>query len=532
MEPRSHRLTVTVLVLLTALVPALAAAQTELTGQTSSGAFYRIAVPDGWTPADGLVIWNHGFNLSPPGPDPDLGPLVDVQLAEGYAVAASSYSLNGWALFRTERDNRQLYEKFTEFFGVPDQVLVTGGSLGGIVTAQAIERGGLGNVVGALPICGALGGSRIWHGALDLRLLYDFVCSDVPGAAIPGGAQGLPFPPDPEFDELALGVAVNACTGVSLPAAARTPEQQANLDRLLGVSGLPESFLLTVMGFATFGLSDLIQDPFKLAGGQALGNLDVDYGDAEVNAGIERVAADPAALDHVLDNFTPTGQVGDVKIVSIHTDKDGLVILENESEYAAVVPPENFTLGVVVEAEPSHCGFTPAEVLSAWETLRNWVAGAPQPSALLLQATCEALVAGGLATGPCRIDPDFVIPDLNDRVRPRAACSEGPTAMCLGDGRFKVEVSWEDFDGNVGPGQVTPLRTADTGSFYFFDPDNVELMVKVLDGRQQNGRFWVFYGSLTNVGFELFVTDSETGLERVFVNGSGVFASAGNTTAF
>ena len=30
-------------------------------GQTTSGAYYTIAKPEGWTQKDGLVIWNHGF---------------------------------------------------------------------------------------------------------------------------------------------------------------------------------------------------------------------------------------------------------------------------------------------------------------------------------------------------------------------------------------------------------------------------------------------------------------------------------------
>jgi pimeloyl-ACP methyl ester carboxylesterase len=525
-----RRLVLTVLAVL--MVPGLAAAQRLFTGQTAGGAFYQIAAPVEWQPGDSLVIWNHGFDLNPPGPEPDLGPLAALQLGEGYAVAASSYSLNGWALFQTLTDLRQLYQAFVDELGTPGEVIVYGASLGGIVTAQALEGGGLGNVVGAMPICGALGGSRIWNGALDLRLLYDHVCGDVPGAAIPGGAQGLPFPPDPAFDATALGLAVNACTGVVLPPAARSAEQQARLDELLALTALPENFLLVDMGFATFAMADLNYDPRKLAGGQALGNADVDYGDAAVNAGIERVAADPAVLDRFLDFFTPAGRVGDVKIVSIHTDKDGLVLLENESEYAAVVPRRQFTLGVVVEDVPSHCGFTEGEIVAAWESLRGWVAGLPQPDAQALQDACEGLVAGGLVAGPCRIDPGFAVADLNDRVRPRAACAETATSTCLNEGRFQVEVAWEDFDGNAGPGIVTPLRTDDTGSFYFFGPQNVELMVKALDGRQNNGNFWIFYGSLTNVAFELTVTDSETGLTKTYENGSGEFASAGDTAAF
>jgi hypothetical protein len=35
---------------------------------------------------------------------------------------------------------------------------------------------------------------------------------------------------------------------------------------------------------------------------------------------------------------------------------------------------------------------------------------------------------------------------------------------------------------------------ADTGYFWFFEDTNVELVVKVLDGRAINGHTWVFYG--------------------------------------
>jgi hypothetical protein len=60
-------------------------------------------------------------------------------------------------------------------------------------------------------------------------------------------------------------------------------------------------------------------------------------------------------------------------------------------------------------------------------------------------------------------------------------------------GRFKIEVEWKDFVGNTGLGQAIPL-TNDTGYFWFFGPDNVELVLKVLDGRLLNNRWWVFYG--------------------------------------
>ncbi len=64
------------------------------------------------------------------------------------------------------------------------------------------------------------------------------------------------------------------------------------------------------------------------------------------------------------------------------------------------------------------------------------------------------------------------------------------------------------------------------------DPANVELVVKVLDGRPINGYFWVFYGALSNVAFTVTVTDTETGERKVYQNPLGTFASVGDTQAF
>lgn len=104
--------------------------------------------------------------------------------------------------------------------------------------------------------------------------------------------------------------------------------------------------------------------------------------------------------------------------------------------------------------------------------------------------------------------------------------------LYLADGRFRIEVAWTDFEGNSGPGLVSPFRTGDTGIFYFFDRDNLELSVKVLDGRPINSAFWVFYASLTNVQFELTVSDTASGSLRTYFNDSGRFASNGDTGAF
>jgi len=57
-------------------------------------------------------------------------------------------------------------------------------------------------------------------------------------------------------------------------------------------------------------------------------------------------------------------------------------------------------------------------------------------------------------------------------------------------------------------------------------------MVKVLDGRAVNGRYWVFYASLSDVAYTLTVTDRVTGQVKVYDNPAGRLASVADTEAF
>jgi len=113
------------------------------------------------------------------------------------------------------------------------------------------------------------------------------------------------------------------------------------------------------------------------------------------------------------------------------------------------------------------------------------------------------------------------------------ASQPSDTALCLGgpSGRYRVEAQWRDFTGHAGEGHAVPLTT-DTGTFWFFNPENVEVIVKVLDGQGVNGHEWVFYGALSNVQYLLTVTDTQTGLTRQYFNPSGQLASVGDTHGF
>ncbi len=106
-----------------------------------------------------------------------------------------------------------------------------------------------------------------------------------------------------------------------------------------------------------------------------------------------------------------------------------------------------------------------------------------------------------------------------------------PTAVLCLLGRFEVEVAWQDFAGNTGAGSPRPLTT-DAGAFWLFQDSNLELLVKMLDGRPLNGRFWLFYGALSNVGYTLRVLDRETGAVRTYINPAGRLSSFSDTAAF
>ena len=111
-------------------------------------------------------------------------------------------------------------------------------------------------------------------------------------------------------------------------------------------------------------------------------------------------------------------------------------------------------------------------------------------------------------------------------------CVPGAEQLCLQGNRFAVKVSWKRSNGAAGAGKAVPLAGGDTGTFWFFDAGNVELVVKVIDGRPLNGKLWVFFGALSDVEYTLTVTDTQTGAMKTYRNPAGRLASVADTGAF
>lgn len=106
--------------------------------------------------------------------------------------------------------------------------------------------------------------------------------------------------------------------------------------------------------------------------------------------------------------------------------------------------------------------------------------------------------------------------------------------LLLNGNRFEVNASWRTASGTTGEGTPVAL-TGDSGYFWFFNPGNIELVIKVLDacGFPAAPRFWVFAGGLTNVEVAITVRDTRSGQTRTYFNPSGTeFQPITDTNAF
>jgi hypothetical protein len=100
----------------------------------------------------------------------------------------------------------------------------------------------------------------------------------------------------------------------------------------------------------------------------------------------------------------------------------------------------------------------------------------------------------------------------------QAICTTTSTALCLQAKRFRVEIEWSGYVGDSGIASTVPGATPDSGLFYFFGPNNWEVLVKVIDACQQNDRFWVFAAAATSLQYTITVTDTQTGAVRTYSN--------------
>jgi hypothetical protein len=246
--------------------------------------------------------------------------------------------------------------------------------------------------------------------------------------------------------------------------------------------------------------------------------------------------------------------VGRSSLLADHTEVGVLVATDSESSVDLVnLTVLNTTFAGVWNQGAGPASLTntitlaPQPIFDSLGTLtlsHNWTAGDPHfvdaaGGDYRLSATSPAIDAGradppgGLGEedlgGAARLHPPAV--DLGAYEAGPGPCATDYDTLCLGS-RFAYDVSWQRANGTRGRGQAVSL-TPDTGFFWFFNPANVEMITKTVNGCPVNQRAWVFAGGLTNVGVTLAVTDTHTGEIKLYRNPLGQpFLPIQDTQAF
>ena len=83
-------------------------------------------------------------------------------------------------------------------------------------------------------------------------------------------------------------------------------------------------------------------------------------------------------------------------------------------------------------------------------------------------------------------------------------CEPGGPALTLAGG-YKVSLCYETYAGETDRALDWGLDSEQSALLYFFERDNAEVLIKVLDGCGVNGHRWVFVAPVTDLAFNLVV---------------------------
>jgi hypothetical protein len=113
-----------------------------------------------------------------------------------------------------------------------------------------------------------------------------------------------------------------------------------------------------------------------------------------------------------------------------------------------------------------------------------------------------------------------------------ANCTPNAATVCLVNGRFSVSINWKTSGGQSGSAQAIKYTDA-SALFWFFGPDNIEVLLKVLNACSLNNTYWVFAAATTDVEYTITVTDTTNGKVKTYFHAGGSPAPAiTDTSAF
>jgi pimeloyl-ACP methyl ester carboxylesterase len=365
-------------------VPVAGFAQVRhLEGKTGPGSFYEMDVPTPWNGA--LVLYAHGIvqadqPVVPPSTQDRYNLFREKLLEQGFAVAASSFSSNGWALADAVQRTHQLGKLFVSNFGQPRQTILVGSSLGGLAVVKLAEKYPS-QYSGALAMCAPLGGGipEVRY-AGDGRITFDYYFPDLlPGTPfdVPEGTEFIPpgpgYPGSTLFWQVYFELMNNPAKLVQWVQAAGLPFEAGNNTEMFEQA-------LYFIGFQLRYTNDLIE---RVNGKIPYGNWTTEYAvaptpdpatnaylSALLNAGVTRLLADQAAVNYYERNYEPTGDIR-FPVVTMHTTRDAGVPMWHEALFAQKVAEAGNSawLTQIPVNAVGHCNFQPAEMVDAFRTL-------------------------------------------------------------------------------------------------------------------------------------------------------------------
>lgn len=423
----------------------LAGTATCHSGRGDDGSYYTVAVPDRWNGS--LVVHAHGG----PSPSYDESDGADdleewaVMVDEGYAWIGSSYRRGGYGVRMAAEDTENARLLFTEAFGRPERTYLHGQSWGGNVAAKTAEvhGGAEGAYDGVLLTNGLLaGGSRGYDHRVDLRVVYQYYCANLPLPSEEGYPLWQGLPADSALTPEDVGARLEECTGLSAGPEGRTERQQRDLDDILSVTGLSEDTLATHLLYATFLFQDIVWN--RLDGRNPFGNEGVEYsgsGDDEaLNAGVARFSADPEAVRDLSYDSDLTGEVS-LPVLTLHAIGDPSVFVEHEAAYRSTLEAAGNSDGLVqtFTTEEEHNGLSDAEYAASLAALAAWAETGDRPTPRSVAESCEEF--DDRYGGGCFYDPDFVPDPLHTRIAPRPGAVDWPAMSA------EQEREWSMVDG-------------------------------------------------------------------------------------
>jgi pimeloyl-ACP methyl ester carboxylesterase len=341
----------------------------HLEGEIGPGALYSLDKPAEWN--GDLVLYLHGYsNPSAPIGLPNNGAIRDRLLAEGFAVAASSFSENGYAVPEAMRQSHQLRGLFVSQVAKPNRVFLFGVSLGGIIGMELAEKFPQ-QYDGAFLASGVVGGTRAELEYIsDTKVLFDVLFPTV-------HLGGL-------YDPIPL---TNPTTQLIIPVSTAVQANPTNLGILNLITRHPlagnngtelTTTLITVLGFQMQGAGDLLGRThghgfFDNTGHAYTGPLPPAVTDP-INAGVARFqsTADARAwMDHYGE---PSGELR-IPVLTIHNTRDPVVPFFHEGLLASAVAASGYSDNLVQRSKNSygHVDFTTNELAQNFLDMVHWV---------------------------------------------------------------------------------------------------------------------------------------------------------------